>query len=63
MYLNPVRANMVEKPEEYAWSSYTMFIGEKEEKLINSDIVLKYFKYEDRFILYKEFIEIKIIIY
>lgn len=44
MHLNPVRANMVEKPEEYKWSSYSMFIGEKEEKLINADVVLKYFK-------------------
>ena len=27
VHLNPVRAMMVEKPEEYKWSSYSMFIG------------------------------------
>lgn len=60
IHLNPVRANMVEKPEKYKWSSYSMYIGEKEEKLINVGRVLNYFKYEDRFILYKEFVENKI---
>lgn len=60
VHLNPVKAKMVEKPSEYKWSSYSMFIGKKEEKLINSDIVLKYFKYEDRFVLYKEFSDVKI---
>jgi putative transposase len=30
VHLNPVRANMVEKPENYQWSSYGMYIGEKE---------------------------------
>lgn len=37
-----------------------MYIGEKNENFINSDTVLKYFKYQDRFTLYKEFVEIKI---
>lgn len=60
VHLNPVRANMVEVPKEYKWSSYTMFIGEKEEKLINADIVLKYFKYDNKHKLYQEFVESKI---
>lgn len=60
VHLNPVKAKMVETPSEYRWSSYTMFTGKKEEKLANSDIVLKYFKYEDRFMLYKEFSDVKI---
>lgn len=51
---------MVEKPAEYKWSSYSMLIGEKDEKLIKSKLVHKYFKYEDRFELYKEFIETKL---
>ena len=51
---------MVEKPAEYAWSSYTMFIGKKEEKLINPDILLKYFKQDNKHKLYKEFVESKI---
>lgn len=32
----------------------------KVEKLINSDIVLKYFKYDNKHKLYKEFVESKI---
>ena len=27
IHLNPVRAGIVEKPEEYRWSSYPAFIG------------------------------------
>ena len=60
VHLNPVKAKMVEMPTQYKWSSYTMFIGEKEEKLINADIVLKYFKNDNRYKLYKEFVELKI---
>ena len=60
VHLNPVKAKMVETPSEYRWSSYTMFIGKKVEKLINSDIVLKYFKYDNKHKLYKEFVESKI---
>jgi len=28
IHLNPVRAGMVEKPSDYAWSSYRMYVGE-----------------------------------
>ena len=48
---------MVLKPEEYKWSSYTMFIGKKEERLINTETVLKYFKHNNKYKLYKEFVE------
>lgn len=34
VHLNPVKAKMVENPSEYKWSSYKMFIGEEDEKLI-----------------------------
>ncbi|MBU3138185.1 hypothetical protein KPL39_18300 [Clostridium gasigenes] len=34
IHLNPVKSKMVEKPSEYRWSSYKMFIGEEEEKLM-----------------------------
>ena len=60
VHLNPVKANMVEKPEQYKWSSYSMYIGEKNEELINADIVLKYFKHDNKHKLYKEFVESKI---
>lgn len=33
---------MVEFPIDYKWSSYSMLIGRKEEKLINSEIILRH---------------------
>lgn len=60
IHLNPIKANMVLKPEEYEWSSYSMFIGKKEEKLINSEKILSYFHEENKKQLYQEFVEISI---
>lgn len=57
IHLNPVRANMVNKPEKYQWSSYSMYIGMKEGKLVNSDKILSYFKIKNARELYKEFVE------
>ncbi|BDR74641.1 transposase [Clostridium tetani] len=63
IHLNPVKADMVEKPEDYKWSSYKIYIGQEKEKLINSNKVLNYFKEENKKELYKKFTEgyIKII--
>jgi len=57
VHLNPVKANMVEKPEDYQWSSYRMYIGEKEEKLITSKELLSYFKKGKEKELYRNFVE------
>lgn len=57
IHLNPVKAKMVEKAEQYLWSSYSMYIGEKEEKLITSKMVLSYFKVGKEKELYKKFVE------
>ncbi|MBU3143451.1 transposase [Clostridium sp. CF012] len=57
VHLNPVRAKMVKKPEDYRWSSYTTYTGEKDEKLITSKRVLSYFKKGEEKELYKEFVE------
>ncbi|MBW9172912.1 transposase [Clostridium estertheticum] len=57
IHLNPVKANMVEKPGEYQWSSYSMYIGEKREKIITSKILLSYFKKGKEKKLYKKFVE------
>jgi len=57
VHLNPVRAKMVEKPQDYLWSSYRMYIGEKEEKLITSKEVLSYFKKGKEKELYRNFVE------
>jgi putative transposase len=39
LHLNPVRAGMVKRPEEYAHSSYRLFIGlgKKKEKIVSRD--------------------------
>ncbi|RMD04329.1 transposase [Clostridium autoethanogenum] len=55
IHLNPVRAKMVEKPEDYRWSSYSMYIGKEEEKLIHNEIILSYFKGNRD--LYKQYVE------
>jgi putative transposase len=57
IHLNPVRANMVKKPNEYRWSSYSMYIGEKEEKLINAQAVMHYYPKNSARKLYKIFVE------
>ena len=57
VHLNPVKAQIVDFPNKYKWSSYSMFTGEKREKLINREIILSYFQYKKRFELYKEFVE------
>ena len=54
IHLNPMRANMVTKPEAYKWSSYSMYIGSTKEKLINSKSILNYFKNRQD---YKTFVE------
>ena len=56
IHLNPVRANMVEMPEDYKWSSYSMYIGKQEENIVNREILLSYFK-GDRNELYRRYVE------
>ena len=57
IHLNPVRANMVKKPEEYIWSSFSMYIGISKEDIINSNRILSYFQRGDQRNLYKAFVE------
>lgn len=54
IHLNPVKANMVKKAEDYKWSSYGMCIGLTKEKLINSESILNYFSSRES---YKFFVE------
>lgn len=63
IHLNPVKANMVEKPEEYKWSSYSMFSGDAKEKLVNSDMILNYFHVPDKRKAYKNFVESQLMYY
>lgn len=41
IHLNPVCAKMVEKPEEYAYSSYNSYITWKPEKIVTTDLILR----------------------
>ena len=44
IHLNPVRANIVKRPELYEWSSFQAYIGEKESPgWLNRDIILRLF--------------------
>jgi REP element-mobilizing transposase RayT len=44
IHLNPVRAELVETPEEYEWSSYQFYIGgQKTPEWLHLDFILGYF--------------------
>ncbi len=44
IHLNPVKAGMVARPEEYRWASYRSFIGEEESpKWLNARFILESF--------------------
>ena len=44
IHLNPVRAGIVERPEEYQWSSYQYYIGHrKKPEWLKTDFILDYF--------------------
>ena len=55
VHLNPVKAQIVESPECYKWSSYAAIIGIREVNLVDPKSLLKYFYHGD--ISYKEFVE------
>lgn len=61
IHLNPVRAKIVTKPEDYKWSSYAMYIGKVKENIVRSQKILSYFNRENSAKncreLYKEFVE------
>jgi REP element-mobilizing transposase RayT len=40
VHLNPVRAGMVQKPEDYPYSSYGNFIGKRKDEIVNRDFIL-----------------------
>ena len=48
---------MVNRPEEYEYSSYSMYIGKKEETLISSERILCCFKDNNKRKLYQDFEE------
>lgn len=57
IHLNPIRANMVQRVEDYKWSSYSTILGLKKEKFIRSENILSYFKKDNCIELYRKFVE------
>lgn len=44
IHLNPVRAGIIEKPEEYSWSSYSSYIGKRNKPAwLRAEFILGYF--------------------
>lgn len=60
IHLNPVRAGMVKRPEEYPWSSYRDYIGERKTlEWLNTGFIHGYFskKVPDAERKYRKFVE------
>lgn len=56
IHLNPVKAGMVLRPEDYRWSSYRTFIGQDRYDFVRTEKVLGYFQ-DDRVSRYRDFVE------
>jgi len=57
IHLNPVKAGMVEKPEDYAFSSYTSYIFSDKEGIVSRDLIWNMTSIENAPIFYKAFVE------
>ena len=44
IHLNPVRAKMVGYPQDYKWSSYKTMIGMEDQRIVEKEKILSYFK-------------------
>ncbi len=55
IHLNPVKAGMVARPEDYAWSSYRAMFDEKDDSLIKTALTLSYFD-GDKHCAYRNFV-------
>lgn len=60
IHLNPVKANMVDTPIEYKWSSYDIYMGQRKSEIVSEEKILSYFKNNSRK-LYREYAESKLI--
>jgi putative transposase len=59
IHLNPVRAHVVEKPEEFINSSYASYIGNRKDDIVHHDQILKMISKDKKTApkLYREFVE------
>lgn len=58
IHLNPVKARIVENPQDYKWSSYSTYLGISDDDISYRNKTLQYFEPNDLF-AYKNFIEDK----
>ena len=56
IHLNPVRANIVERPDLYKWSSYQVYMGDQLDQLTTTEQILGCFS-PPRNHHYREFVE------
>lgn len=57
IHLNPVSAQLVKKPEEWPYSSYSIMIDNKDEFPLSTGILYGYFDNVDPIIEYQHFVE------
>jgi hypothetical protein len=59
IHLNPVRAKMTERPEDYPYSSYRSYLSQKGENIVYRDIILEMMSKNKitALKLYREFVE------
>ncbi len=46
IHLNPVKAGIVERPQEYRWSSHSAYLGDEEIPCLSPKIGLEYFNFD-----------------
>ena len=56
IHLNPVRANIVERPDLYQWSSYKVYMGDQQDQLTSTEQILGCFSPPQNH-HYREFVE------
>lgn len=56
IHLNPVKAGIVDKPIQYPWSSYRVFMGVNKDDLVDEEFILNLFQNGSRE-LYREYVE------
>lgn len=56
IHLNPVKAKMVAYPQDYKWSSYKTILGMEDQRIVEREKILSYFK-KPRELEYQRFVE------
>lgn len=56
IHLNPVKAKMVGYPQDYKWSSYKTILGMEDQRIVEREKILSYFR-EQREQEYQRFVE------